>query len=92
MYEVYVYKANYWFSSYLKNKTQFVTINGFNSELKKINCVVPQGSISGPLLFLTYINDLHYSIKFCNIHPFADDTNLINFNSSIKVINRLIKI
>ena len=40
------------------------------------------------MLFLTYINDLHYSIKFCNIHHFADDTNLINFNSSIKVINK----
>ena len=35
-------KANNWFSSDLKNRTQFVTFNGFNSELKKINCGVPQ--------------------------------------------------
>ena len=81
-------KANNWFSSYLKNRTQFVTINGFNSELKEINCGVPQGSIVGLLLFLIYINDLHYSIKFCKVHHFADDTNLINFNSSIRVINK----
>ena len=40
------------------------------------------------MLFLIYINDLHYSIKFCKAHHFADDTNLINFNSSIKVINK----
>ena len=40
------------------------------------------------MFFLIYINDLHYSIKFCNVHHFADDTNLINFNSSIKVINK----
>ena len=40
------------------------------------------------MLFLIYINDLHYSIKFCKVHHFADDTNLINFNSSIKVINK----
>ena len=38
-------KANNWFSSNLKNRTQFVTINGLNSELKEINCSVPQGSI-----------------------------------------------
>ena len=83
-------KANNWFSSYLKNRTQFVTINGFNSELKEINCAVPQGSILGPLLFLIYINDsiFHYSIKFRKVHHFADYTNLINFNISIKVINK----
>ena len=81
-------KANNWFSSYVKNSTQFVTINGLNTELKEINCGVPQGSVLGPLLFLLYINDLHDSIKFCKVHHFADDTNLINFNSSIKVINK----
>ena len=81
-------KTDNWFSSYLKNRTQFVTFNGFNSELKEIKCGVPQGPILGPLLFLIYINDLHYSIKFCKVHHFADDTNLKNFNSSIKVINK----
>ena len=81
-------KANNWFSSYLKNKTQFVTFNGFSLEFKEINCGVPQGSTLGPLLLLIYINDLHYSIKFCKVHHFADDTNLINFNSSVKVINK----
>ena len=66
----------------------FVTINGFSSELKEINCGVPQGSILGPLLFIIYINDVHYSIKFCKVYHFTDDTNLIHFNSSIKVINK----
>ena len=84
-------KANNRFSSYLKKRTQFVTINGFKSDLKEINCGVLQGSILGPMLFLIYINDLHYSIKFCKDHHFDDDTNLINFNSSIKVIIKQVR-
>ena len=56
--------ANNWFCSYLKNRIQFVTINGFNSDLKEINYGVSQGSKLGSLLFLIYIIDLHYSIKF----------------------------
>ena len=79
-------KANKWFSSL--NRARFVTINGFNSQFKENNCAVSQGLIFWPLLFLIYINNLHYSIKFCKCHNFADDTNLINFNSSIKVINK----
>ena len=80
--------TSYWFSSYLKNKTYFVTINGFNSDLKEINFGDPRRSILGPLLFLIYINDLHYSIKFCKVHHFADNANLTNFNSSTKIVNK----
>ena len=31
---------------------------------------------------------LNFQIKFWKVHHFADDTNPINFNSSIKVINK----
>ena len=75
-----------WFSSYLKDRKQFVTINGFKSSLKNINFGVPQGSVLGPLLFLIYINDLNLSVKNSIVHHFADDTNLLCIDKSIKML------
>ena len=83
---------NNWFKSYLSNRKQFVSINGYDPELAEINCGVPQGSVLGPLLFLLYINDLNQAIKFCKVHHFADDTNLLYLGKSIKKLNKLVNI
>ena len=80
--------GNSWFHSYLSNRSQFVSILGFNSSLKSIMHGVPQGSVLGPLLFLLYINDLREAIKYCMIHHFADDTNLLLFDSSLKSLQK----
>ena len=74
----------------LSNRQQSVVYNGFESELKVINCGVPQGSILGPLLFLLYINDLtNVSSLFMPI-LFADDTNLFCTGTDLKEIIRLV--
>ena len=65
-----------------------MSIRCFNSNLTKYKCEVPQGSILGPLLFLIYINDSHCAIKYCEVHHFADDTNLVTYQISVKAINK----
>ena len=79
-----------WFKSYLSNRKQYVSINGFDSGLTTINCGLPQGSVLGPLLFLLHINDLNQAMKFCKVYHFADDTNLLCLSNSIKKLNKLV--
>ena len=49
--------ANTWFKNYLQNRKQFTVINGVRSTLDDILTEVPQGSVSGPLIFIL-IDDL----------------------------------
>ena len=43
-----------------------------------------------PLFVIIYINNLNVAIKYSEVHLFADDTNLLNFNSCVKPINEQI--
>ena len=82
--------AQSWFRSYLSQRTQFVSLNGIDSEILPIEHGVPQGSILGPLLFTIYINDLHHCIKNSSTFHFADDTNLL-YISKKNLNNRCIR-
>ena len=48
--------------------------------------VVLQGFVLRPLLYIIHINDLYYAIKYNKVHYFADDANLINFNTIFPLI------
>ena len=82
--------ANKWLESYLAKHKQFVSVNGFESSTSSITCGVQQGSVLGSLLFLIYIHDLHVVIKHCKVHHFADKTNLLIINKSLKRLNKLL--
>jgi hypothetical protein len=77
-------KCHHCFKSYLENRKQMVCISPHILEQEKssnwetVVNGVPQGSILGPLLFITYLNDLP-----CGLHQsakpviYADDTSVL---------------
>ena len=80
--------ANKWFSSYLSNRQQHVSIGSTISDTKPVALGVPRGSVLGPLLFLIYIDDLHKCIHFSIVRNFPDDTNLLYAIAHSKIRNR----
>ena len=64
-----------WFRSYLSDR-KFVTFKDSNSNILRVDCGVPQGSVLGPLLFIIYTNDLPNAIKHSKCILFADDTTI----------------
>ena len=67
------------------NRNQCVSINGFNSTLIDTICGTPQDYVLGPLLFLSYKNDLHCAIKSCKVHNFSDIKNLSHWVNANKI-------
>lgn len=91
-------------SNYLENRTQRVKIENTLSNVSLLKVGVPQGSILGPLLFCIYTRNLCNSLKYCDSHMYADDTQLYlsfdrntvddavtKINSDLKAIERVSK-
>ena len=75
--------------SFLSNRKQYVSINGYDSGELDVTCGVPQGSTLGPLLFLIYINDFRFSLDKCIASHFADDTCISYSSSKLKTIETI---
>ena len=67
-----------WFTSYLSNRSQKVTVDGVLPGQLGIDFGVPQGSCLGPLLFVIYFSKLFNIVNrhLPNVHAYADDTQL----------------
>ena len=65
------------FERFLFNRKQRVVLNGSHSDYSVIESGVPLGSVLGPLIFLSYINDLERNIK-SHVKSLADDTMLFS--------------
>ena len=89
-------KARLRLRSYLRGRSQCVTVNGHSFDLLPISCGVPQGSVLGPLLFLIYVNDLPNISKVLQFYLFADDTSIYfesdNLLTLQKVVNRELRV
>lgn len=62
-----------WKRDWLTIRKQSVFLNRQASEWLAVSSEVPQGSVLGPIFFMTYIHDLETGIKF-SLSKFTDDT------------------
>ena len=67
-----------WFSSYLTDRTHYISLSNHCSAFNHVHSDVPQGSVLGPILFTMYIKPLSAIIDSHSIihHSFADDLQL----------------
>ena len=66
-------QINKWIESFLTDRKHAVVVEGNKSEFTPVRSGVPQGSVLGPCLFLTYIKDLPTYVD-SNSRLFADDS------------------
>ena len=69
--------------SFLSDRLQRRKVNNSFSRFPEIIFGFPQGSISDPLLFNTYIYDIFFDIIECGIASYAADNTSYNFDFSL---------
>ena len=79
-----------WFTSYLSNREQCVSINGIKSPYHTCSVGVPQGSIVGPILFSLFINDLPDVCKDVHIQMYADDAVILTHGKSYAEVSTVL--
>ena len=65
----------YWIEDFLVGRSMFVSVKGKRSRSFPVASGVPQGSVLGPILFLTFINHIGSNIT-SGYKIFADDLKM----------------
>jgi hypothetical protein len=63
-------------SSFLRDRSMVVEVNGVESASRSLSSGVPQGCIPSSLFFSMFINDLCSCIRFSKFHFYADDLQI----------------
>lgn len=80
-----------WCKNYLKNRKYNVKIENTFSDTIEAAHGTAQGSVLGPLHFLTYVNDMSKVISNCTCYQYADDTCLVIGRRDLQEAFRLLQ-
>ena len=75
----------------MSNRKQYVSIDECNSDLLNVLCGVPLGSILGPKLFISYVNDICNISNILKFVLFADDTNIFCSGHAAMQLSRYLR-
>lgn len=79
-----------WCRDYLTDRSYTVKVANTYSNQVTVSEGTAQGSVLGPLHYISYVNDVVNLIENCKIYQFADDTCLIAAHDNIQVaLNQL---
>ena len=78
-----------WINDYLSNRMQGTSVNKSRSDRNPIRVGVPQGSLLGPRLFASYVNDLPDSIASGEVYMYAQDTTIYVVENTVDDITEL---
>ena len=77
-----------WFGSYLKKRNIVVSLEKTFSEIRILNCGVPQRLILGPTLFLLYVNNIKTALKNYDVRLYAGETCIPFRHQNVKIIEK----
>ena len=84
--------ATTWIESYLTNRKQTVKFGNIESKQETVESGVPQGSILGPLLFITCTNDIIEELKDYDIYSYADDMQILIKGKSVEQLGKKLEV